>query len=117
MNRTPRIRFARFNAQALSGAPHGGALLSPIFRRDMANGGNLHIYGTTTLQATGLPVSRKVRLFDRRCGILISEMVSDESGHYEFARLRAGDYFVIAHDHTGNYNAVIADAVTAEAMP
>lgn len=118
MGRLPRIRFARYNSAALSGAPAGGRRhFQPVMAADMADGGRLHVYGTTTLAAGGVPVSCKVRLFDRHNGRLIRETVSGEDGAYAFEFIRAGEYFVLAHDPSGHYNAVIADSVTAEVMP
>lgn len=116
--RLSRLRFARYNAAANTGAPQGGRRHSqPALLKDMADGGDMHVYGTVTLVATGALLARKVRLYDKPSGRLLRETVSAENGAYAFEHLRDGVYFVLAHDHTGNYNAVIADAVTPEPMP
>ena len=114
MNRLSRLRFARYNGAALVGAPEGGRLTAqPLMLKDQVDGGILQISGTTTIAATGAPVSRRVRLFDLYSGRLVRQTVSDAAGCYAFTSLRPGEYFVLAHDHTGQFNAVVADRVQA----
>lgn len=114
MNRLSRIRFARYNAAAINGAPAGGRLAAqPLLLKDQVDGGVLQISGTTTIAASGAPVSRRVRLFDLYSGRLLRQTVSDAAGRYAFTHLRPGQYFVLAHDHTGQFNAVVADRVQA----
>jgi len=82
--------------------------------QDIENGGAGRIDGTTkNVGSPDYPVSRRVRLFRKRDGVLVAETWSDAAGNYAFPRLRPGlEYFVMAHDHTGLYNAVITDSVT-----
>lgn len=71
--------------------------------------------GTTKniVNPTDLPVRRRVRLHDQATGLLLREVWSDATtGQYQFHGLRAGAYFVIAFDHTGQYGAQVeADIV------
>ena len=53
----------------------------------------------------------RVRLFERQTGRLINEVVTDNSGNYEFDHLAMGTFFVVAHHPLNQYNAVIADLV------
>lgn len=88
--------------------------------RDFAAGGAGLIQGTVKNKGTpDFPVWRRVRLFTRRDGKLIREAWSDPvTGAYAFRWLdQALRYFVIAHDHTGQYNAEISDDITPELMP
>jgi hypothetical protein len=83
-------------------------------------GGMGRIDGTTKIKGTpDAPVSRKVRLFDVRTGLIIRETWSDPvTGAYAFTGLDpARDYLALAHDHTRQYNAVVADRLTPEPMP
>jgi hypothetical protein len=62
-----------------------------------------------------IPVRRKVRLFNLIDGNLAREVWSDAvTGAYLFTGIALRDYFVVSHDHTGTYNAVIKDRVTPE---
>lgn len=86
---------------------------------DTDNGGRGRVIGTTKNVGTpNYPVARRVRLLRKRDGALAREVWSDAAGNYQFNNLRHDvDYVVMAHDHTGLYNAVVADAVTPELMP
>jgi hypothetical protein len=65
--------------------------------------------GTTLSSA---PVVRKVRLFHKRAAILIDETWSNSSGDYGFYNVDPSvEYFVVAHDHTRTYNAVVQDMI------
>ena len=60
-----------------------------------------------------LPVRRRVRLHDQATGLLLREMWSDAAtGQYQFHGLPAGAYFVIAFDHTGQYNGEVVTGIT-----
>lgn len=85
-----------------------------IFRmRDFFGAGR--ISGTVSVE--GVPASRKVRLFDAMTALLVAETRSGSNGAYRFDFLDlARDYFVLAHDHTGQFNAVIADRVRPEVV-
>jgi hypothetical protein len=83
-------------------------------------GGLGRIAGTVQIKGSpDRPVARQVRLFDVRTGILVRETWSDPvTGAYAFTGLDpARDYLALAHDHTRQYNAVVADRLTAEPMP
>lgn len=83
-------------------------------------GGLGRIAGTVQIKGRpDSPVARKVRLFDVRTGILVRETWSDPvTGAYAFTGLDpTRDYLALAHDHTRQYNAVVADRLTAEPMP
>lgn len=92
---------------------------APTVGVDTEHGGRGRVIGTT--RNTGIPdypVSRRVRLARKRDGVLARETWSDAAGNYLFEHVRHDiEYVVTAHDHTGLYNAVIADSVTPELMP
>lgn len=65
-----------------------------------------------------VPVSRRVRLYRDRDGLLIRETWSNAQGDYEFAHIDSTTaYTVLSYDHEGDFRAVVADRVTPEAMP
>jgi hypothetical protein len=77
--------------------------------------GRGRVVGKVSIEST--PASRKVRLFDALTGILVAELWSAVNGAYAFNQLDARrDYFVLAHDHIRQFNAVVADFVRA-ALP
>lgn len=89
---------------------------SPLPRSDAVDGGAHFVAGSVLIDATpDVPVSRRVRLFDALTGRVIRETWSAADGSYSFTKIRAGTYFVTAHDHALEYNAVIRDRI--EAMP
>lgn len=102
----------------------GAGVASPRSRlratRDLSDlGGGGRIAGTVKNTGTpDFPVWRRVRLFLRRDGRLVREVWSDPvTGAYGFDYLNpAYSYTVIAHDHTGQYNAEISDDITPEPM-
>lgn len=100
------------------GAHLAGALLAT---RTAWSRGNGRIAGTVKEQSTpaDLPLRRRVRLFTQADGRLFGETWSDAAtGAYGFDAIDATQtYFVVAHDHTGNYNAVIKDGITPEVVP
>jgi hypothetical protein len=72
--------------------------------------GRGRITGKVTIETTA--ASRRVRLFDLLTGILVAELWSAADGSYAFNQLDARrDYFVLAHDHVRQFNAVVADFV------
>mgnify|MGYP000862448990 CR=1 FL=1 len=83
---------------------------------DVEHGGRGRVAGTTkNVGAPDYPVSRRVRLLRKRDGLLARECWSDAGGNYLFDKVRHDrEYVVMAHDHTGLYNAVVADTVTPE---
>lgn len=104
---------ARQGAAALEAPAHvrGGLVWF-----DGVHGGVRSIFGTVRNDGSpDYPVKRRVRLFHRLTGTLVRETWSDPtSGEYEFAEIDAETYFVVSHDHTGVYNAVIADAIVGD---
>jgi len=86
---------------------------------DTEHGGRGFRVGTTYNVGTpNYPVSRRVRLLRKRDGVLARETWSDIAGNYAFHKIRHDvEYVVLGHDHTGLYNAVVADTVTPELMP
>lgn len=86
---------------------------------DLENGGDGRIVGTTkNIGTPDYPVSRRVRLLRKRDGQLVREGWSDAAGNYQFDHIRRGvEYVVIGHDHTGVYNAEVADSLLPDQMP
>ena len=88
------------------------------FRLATGRGGNGVITGTVKIKGTpDYAVSRRVRLYRDRDGILVGETWSDPTtGAYTFDGLdRTQKYTALALDHTGNFRAVPADNLTPEA--
>lgn len=86
---------------------------------DMLDGGNYKVTGTTKVIGPPLtPIRVKVWLCDRLSGRVVREVWSDAAtGAYVFERVRIGPYYVVSLDHTGTFNAVIADHPVPEVMP
>ena len=87
---------------------------------DMECGGQCSIYGTVELYAqTGnIPLPRRVRLHRSRDGLLVRETWSDAQGHYRFDGISERyTYDVIAWDHEGLQQSVVANDLTPEVMP
>lgn len=80
---------------------------------DGQDGGNYAVTGTVAIDSTpDIPVHRRVRLICTISGRLVRETWSDPiSGIYEFKNVRVGPWTVLAHDYSGVYNAVVADAI------
>lgn len=100
-------------------ARKSGVSVKPLTHHgDLRFGGIYKITGTTKVTGTpDVPVSRKVRLYNLRYATaLVKERWSDQDGSYEFLNIDKGPWFVVAHDNTGEYNAVIADNIFGEAM-
>lgn len=105
----------RLTRAPLVGAAQGARVLGRTVRRDVVDGGHGRIVGTISIE--GQVASRCVRLFDARSGRMLRQTWSAANGHYEFNYIDpARDYFVLAHDHAKQFNAVVADSVKAEAM-
>ena len=118
------IASGNFNADAAAGVDRSvvSGVRVTMLRGDVVDGGAFRIYGPTLLLADGeteaVPVgSRHVRLFNQQTAVLVREGYSGADGQYSFDNIRDGEYFVIAHDPTGAYNAAIADRVKPEPMP
>ncbi len=88
--------------------------------RDENHGGTGRIIGT--VKEAGSPfdvaVQRRVRLHRKVDGMMIRETWSAADGTYAFNNIvRTQQYYVLSFDHTGDYNGVIKDSITPEAMP
>ncbi len=100
-------------------------VLAPRFSvRDFYRGGDQsgRVRGRTVEQedknSPKVPVSRRVRLYRDRDGLLIREAWSNAQGEYDFQRIDSTTtYTVLSYDHEGDFRAVAADRVTPEAMP
>lgn len=58
------------------------------------------------------PIPCRVRLFERKSGLLMSEVLTDEQGYYQFGNLSdLCSYFLIAHHPKLQFNAIIQDNV------
>ncbi len=75
-------------------------------------GGAGHITGTTTVKSSpsNLPVSRRVRLYEKVSGQMVAQTWSDANGKYSFSYLNTGlTFYVTTFDYTNTYEAVAAD--------
>ena len=110
-----------FSAPVLPGKPTAMSVPGPFYRSaDLQDGGFGRIRGTVRVDSTpDYPVWRRVRLYNKRDGRLIREQWSDPvTGAYAFEQINhAVEYVVVAHDHTGVYNAEIRDSITPDQMP
>lgn len=76
--------------------------------------GRATIKGVVTVE--NVPAARLVRLYLRHSGLLMAETWSAANGEYEFNNVDgAYEYFVVAHDHTRTFNAVVQDMLTETA--
>ena len=56
------------------------------------------------------PIPCRVRLFERKSGLLMSEVATDKQGFYAFNNLNDEEqFFVVAHHPEILFNAVISD--------
>jgi hypothetical protein len=95
-----------------------GRVLLPPVRFDLVDGGAHRVAGSVLVDAApDVPVSRRVRLYHAKTGRLVREQWSDAAGAYAFEQIAAGSYFVVAHDHTLEYNSVIRDRIDSVPMP
>lgn len=94
--------------------------LLPSKLLDTEFGGWGCIYGTVELfaQTGNIPLPRRVRLHRSRDGLLVRETWSDVQGNYRFDHITDRyKYDVIAWDHEGLQQSVVANDLTPEAMP
>ena len=86
-------------------------------RFDMRFSGMFLVQGTTAVAGQpDVPVSRLTLLFDKTTKLPVRTKMSNADGTYRFDCVRYGPWSVIAFDHTGEYNAVIADNIYGEPM-
>lgn len=74
------------------------------------------LYGPTTISGTTkaltVPVSRFVHLVDQDSMRVVRAVLSAADGTFSFPNMAAGRQWVLlSFDHTGAYNAVVADRV------
>jgi len=64
------------------------------------------------VQEKKVPLPCRVRLFERKSGLLMSEIATDSQGYYAFYNLNDEErFFVVAHHPKIQFNAVIQDNV------
>lgn len=94
------------------------AVANAVLLRDVAHGGKGRIAGTVKEASTPEHgVKRRVRLHRKIDGMLTRETWSKPDGTYLFENIMIQPYYVVAFDHTGNYNGVIKDSIVPELMP
>lgn len=87
---------------------------------DLEFGGHGCLYGTVELyaQSGNILLPRRVRLHRSRDGLLVRETWSDAQGNYRFDGISERyTYDVIAWDHEGLQQSVVANDLTPEVMP
>lgn len=87
--------------------------------RDAKWGGEGTLAGTTKAKLPNGQVvtyaNARVRLHERKTGELVRETWSGADGAYTFPKLTTNaEFYVVADDVLGNYNAVIANRAKAE---
>lgn len=98
-------------------ATHSNNMQVTLSKKDMQFGGAYKVPGTTAV--AGVPdvmVSRLAVLYDQRSRRPVCSQISSAAGVYEFRNVAKGPWFVIAFDHTGEYNAVVADNILGTPM-
>lgn len=112
VNGPPQPRALGNRTAFMEGLQLGPCALPLISRQNDFHGIG-RIEGVVSIEGT--PAARKVRLFDSRTSLLVAETWSQPNGRYRFDLLDlTRDYFVLSHDHTAQFNAVIADRVRPE---
>jgi hypothetical protein len=118
----PSVRITQAELATLDGAAPAQAsqgVMGLLQGQDMECGGHGCIYGTVELyaQAGNIPLPRRVRLHRSRDGLLVREMWSDAQGNYRFEHITDRyKYDVIAWDHEGLQQSVVANDLTPEPM-
>ena len=100
--------------------PITGLIMPSALRRDLEFGGRYQIVGTA--QRLGASSRKRIRLHDRRSGILIREVWSATDGSFAFTDLKNAPeaYIVMELDDLANnpwLDQACADRVTPEIMP
>jgi len=97
---------------------HDQALDMRPRRTDMRIAGMYRLAGTTAVAGSpDVPVARLVRLYHSRfASFCARETLSAADGSWSFTCLDRGPWTVIAFDHTGEYNAVVAANILGEPM-
>lgn len=100
-------------------SPHDRALMPVDIALDMECGGSGSIYGTVELytQVGNISLPCRVRLHRSRDGLLVRETWSNAQGEYRFDGITDRyKYDVIAWDHEGLQQSVVANDLTPEPM-
>jgi Concanavalin A-like lectin/glucanases superfamily len=101
-------------AQGNQPGPPGARAWRDMYRPMLIDGaylGNASITGPVTVQNTVAPF-KQVRLYDKVTGRLMAQTRSAANGSYSFANIDSRrEYFVVAHDETRTFNAVISDMI------
>ena len=64
------------------------------------------------VQEKKVPLPCRVRLFERKSGLLMAEVLTDSQGNYAFNNLSDEErFFIVAHHPKLQFNAVIQDNV------
>ncbi len=100
--------------------PITGLIMPSALRRDLEFGGRYQIVGTA--QRLGASARKRVRLHDRRTGMLVREVWSATDGSFSFTDLKNAPeaYIVMELDDLANnpwLDPACADRVTPEIMP
>ena len=62
------------------------------------------------VQEKKVPLPCRVRLFERKAGLLMAEVATDNQGYYAFHNLNDEErFFIVAHHPKTLFNAVISD--------
>jgi hypothetical protein len=94
-----------------TGTTNNKVILTAPFGKNIYHGGSGIIIGQTIENSS--PVSRRVRLFNKRNGLLIKEVFSDNLGVYTFENIdKRQEYFIMADDYRRIRNAVVMDGIT-----
>lgn len=84
---------------------------------DTRFGGLFRVPGTTAVAGTpDVPVSRLTLLIDKRTKLPAKIKMSNPDGTYVFEYVGLGPWVVLTFDHTGEYNAVVADNILGTPM-
>ena len=118
--RTRRARLLTgFQSTSMPSGALGTWRLASVRAQDMEFGGQGSIYGPVELynQAGNIPLRRRVRLHRSRDGLLVRETWSDDQGNYRFDGISERyTYDVIAWDHEGLQQSVVANDLQPEPM-
>lgn len=118
-----RDRFVTGIDPALPPSPPQGEVIAKTLSPkalDSECGGNAAINGVVELytQSGNIPLPRRVRLHRSRDGLLVRETWSNAQGEYRFDGITDRyKYDVIAWDHEGMQQSVVANDLTPEVMP
>lgn len=65
-----------------------------------------------TVKVLNVPARKQVKLFDKISNLFVKATWSAGDGTYSFTDIDPSrEYFVVAHDETGMYNAVVKDGL------